>query len=99
MSLLSRRKVLAFGAAGGVAAAATAAHAASFGNPDAPPQGAVNAKFGLSDPGPQNPALASQFPQTQNPPATDVGDLPQFWSSFNIAHKRACRSRSSNRFP
>jgi oxalate decarboxylase len=88
MSLLSRRKILAFGAAGGVAAAATAAHAASFGNPDAPPQGAVNAKFGLSDPGPQNPALASQFPQTQSPPATDVGDLPQFWSSFNIAHKR-----------
>jgi oxalate decarboxylase len=89
MISLSRRKILAMGAAGGFAAAATAAHAGTFGNPDAPAQGAINAKPGaLSDPGPQNPALDSQFPSSENPPATDVGDIPQFWSSFNIAHKR-----------
>jgi oxalate decarboxylase len=89
LNLFSRRKILALGAAGGVAVAATAAHAATFGNPDEPPQGAVNAKPGaLSDPGPQNPALNSQFPSSENPPATDVGSMPQFWSSFNIVHKR-----------
>lgn len=84
----SRRKILALGAAGG-AAMATAARAGSFGNPDAPPQGAINANpGGLTDPGPQNPALASQFPSFQSPPATDVGNLPMFWSSFNNASKR-----------
>jgi oxalate decarboxylase len=89
MNSLSRRGVLAFSAAGAVAAAASTANAASFGNPDEPPQGAINANpGGLSDPGPQNPALTSQFPSAMNPPATDVGDMPQFWSSFNNAHKR-----------
>jgi oxalate decarboxylase len=89
MNSLSRRGVLAFSAAGAVAAAASTANAATFGNPDEPPQGAINANpGGLSDPGPQNPALTSQFPSAMNPPATDVGDMPQFWSSFNNAHKR-----------
>jgi oxalate decarboxylase len=89
MDQFSRRKILALGAAGGVAVAATAAHAATFGNPDEPPQGAINAKpDALSDPGPKNPVLNSQFPSSENPPATDVGGMPQFWSSFNIVHKR-----------
>jgi oxalate decarboxylase len=89
MDPFSRRNMLAFSATGVVAAAASVAHAATFGNPDAPPQGAVNAGAGaLSDPGPQNPPLASQFPDAASPPATDVGDMPQFWASFNNAHKR-----------
>jgi oxalate decarboxylase len=87
MDPFSRRRMLAFSAAGAVAA--TAANAASFGNPDEPPAGAVNANAGsFRDPGPQNPALTSQFPSAVNPPATDVGDMPQFWASFNNAHKR-----------
>ena len=86
---ISRRNMLALGAAGAVAAASSAASAASFANPDQPAQGAINADPGsLRDPGPQNPALASQFPDAQSPPATDVGDMPQFWASFNNAHKR-----------
>jgi oxalate decarboxylase len=85
----SRRNMLAFGAAGAVAATAATAHAASLGNPDAPAQGAMNANAGSRlDPGPQNPALASQFPNATNPPATDVGDMPQFWASFNNANRR-----------
>jgi oxalate decarboxylase len=85
---LSRRMLLALSAAGG-AAAANVARAASFGNPDEPPQGAINSTpSALSDPGPQNPALAKQFPSFQNPPPTDVGDMPMMWSSFNIAPKR-----------
>src|SRR5215469_9826790 len=74
---VSRRSVVA-AAAGGMAVA-TAAHAASFGNPDDPPQGAINARnpASLRDPGPQNPAIADQFPSSGSPPATDVGDLQQ----------------------
>ena len=88
-SFLSRRDMLAVAAAGGALLAAGSAHAAAFGNPDEPPEGAVNSSPGaLTDPGPRNPALQSQFPDAVNPPATDVGELSQFWASFNNAHKR-----------
>ncbi len=88
MHNMSRRAIL---AAGGVAVAATAAQAAgSFGNPDDPPQGAVNVTNpqSLQDPGPQNPALANNLPSYLDPPPTDVSGMPRFWSSFNIAPKR-----------
>ncbi len=91
MDPLSRRKMLTFSAVGAAAAAAisSTARAAAFGNPDQPPQGATNANpNSVSDPGPQNPALGSQFPASLNPPATDVGDMPEFWASFNNAHMR-----------
>jgi oxalate decarboxylase len=91
MTDLTRRKVLVGAAATAMAAGvAVTARAASFGNPDRPPEGAVNAlnRQGLTDPGPQNPALANQFPTFQNPPPTDVNGLPLFWASFNNAHKR-----------
>jgi oxalate decarboxylase len=88
---LSRRRLLA-GAATAAAAfgVAAAAKGASFGNPDAPPEGRINGKSpsSLDDPGPQNPALANQFPSFQDPPATDVNGMPLFWASFNNAHKR-----------
>jgi oxalate decarboxylase len=88
-SFLSRREVIAAAAAGGALVAAGSAHAQTFGNPDEPPEGAVNSTPGaLSDPGPRNPTLQSQFPDAVNAPATDVGDMPQFWASFNNAHKR-----------
>ena len=86
--MFSRRDVLAVSAAG--AAMVGSAHAASFGNPDQPPQGAINAKTpsSLTDPGPQNPTIAKQFPSAQSPPATDVGGMPMDWASFNNAPKR-----------
>ena len=87
MDSVSRRTMLA-AAAGSVA---TAAHAASFGNPDEPPQGEINTKnhpASVTDPGPQNPAISSQFPGAFSPPATDVGDMPMFWASFNNAPRR-----------
>jgi oxalate decarboxylase len=91
MTDLSRRKVL-VGAAASAAAlgAAATAKAASFGNPDRPPEGLINAQSptSRSDPGPQNPAIANQFPSFQNPPATDINGMPLFWASFNNAHKR-----------
>jgi len=67
------------------------ARPASFGNPDEPPQGAINTQgnpASVSDPGPNNPVLSGQFPGAFSPPATDVGDLPMFWASFNNAPRR-----------
>ncbi|MEI9987161.1 MAG: hypothetical protein WDN69_30845 [Aliidongia sp.] len=91
MKSFSRRDILAATTvAGAVAAVGTAAHAASFGNPDRPPEGSINAgnPNSLTNPGPQNPALADQFPSFQDPPATDINGMALFWASFNNAHKR-----------
>jgi oxalate decarboxylase len=87
--MLSRREMLAATTAG-AALTATAAHAASFGNPDEPPQGAINAENPASatDPGPQNPAIANQFPSAISPPPTDVGSVQMNWASFNNASRR-----------
>jgi oxalate decarboxylase len=88
---VSRREILAAGAAAGVGAFATRASAASFGNPDEPPQGIVNTQGNprsAVDPGPQNPALSGQFRAAFTPPATDVGGLPEFWASFNNSPRR-----------
>src|SRR5258707_5368236 len=86
--MFSRRDLLAVSA--GAAMTASAAHAASFGNPDQPAQGAVNAKApgNLRDPGPQSDVIGNQFPSAQTPPATDVGGMPMDWASFNNAPKR-----------
>src|SRR3954454_16886645 len=89
MNMLSRRRVLGATALG-AAATVTAARAASFGNPDEPPQGAINAKnpASVTDPGPQNPEIAGQSPDATRPPPTDVGGLPMNWASFNNAPRR-----------
>ena len=87
----SRRQLFTAGAAAGIGVFATRAGAANFGNPDEPPQGIVNTQGNprsAVDPGPQNPTLSGQFPKAFIPPATDVGDLPLFWASFNNAPRR-----------
>ena len=96
--MFTRRDALAAAAVGGVvtAAAMTPANAApvksdiTFGNPDDPPQGAVNATNprSVTDPGPQNPAIRDQFPSAFSPPATDTGSMPLTWASFNNAPRR-----------
>ena len=50
---LSRRKLLAASAAGAAVTVVSPAHAASFGNPDQPPEGAINVTNpkALTDPG------------------------------------------------
>ena len=56
----SRRQILGAGAAAGIGAFATRVSAATFGNPDEPPQGVMNTKGNprsAIDPGPQNPTL------------------------------------------
>src|ERR1700759_2990595 len=97
--MFSRRDMLAATAAGGLGTAATKTTAGaptpvksdiSFGNPNDPPQGAINAKNprSVSDPGPQNPAIRDQFPSAFSPPATDVGSMPLTWALFNNAPRR-----------
>jgi oxalate decarboxylase len=89
-NLLRREFLIHTATAAAALGVATSARGASFGNPDMPPEGRINAKnpTSLNDPGPKNPALADQFPSFQNPPPTDVNGMPQFWASFNNAHKR-----------
>jgi oxalate decarboxylase len=87
--MISRRDALIATATGAVMTAATA-HAASYGNPDEPPQGAVNAKnpASVTDPGPQDKAITGQFPSAVNPPPTDVGSMQMTWSTFNNSPRR-----------
>ena len=88
---LSRRNILAATTlAGATTAISAAARAATIGNPDRPPEGAVNVTNprALAEPGPQNRELANQIPAAGNPPPTDVNGMPMFWSSFNLMHKR-----------
>jgi len=87
--MFSRRNVLATTAVGMALSAATA-RAATFGNPDEPPEGAVNVTNpkALTDPGPQDQSLAANEPAFLDPPATDVNGMPQYWASFNLAPKR-----------
>jgi oxalate decarboxylase len=82
MEPVSRRDLLAAATVGTVVSAAATASAQTFGNPDQPPQGAINtlgSPASTTIPGPQNPALS---------PPTDVGDMPMFWATFNNAPRR-----------
>ena len=96
--MFTRRDALTATAVGGIATAAamTSAKATpvksdiTFGNPNDPPQGAINAANprSVNDPGPQNPAIRDQFPSAFSPPPTDVGSMPLTWASFNNAPRR-----------
>jgi oxalate decarboxylase len=91
MEPVSRRDLLAAATVGTVVSAAATASAQTFGNPDQPPQGSINtlgSPASTTIPGPQNPALSSQFPDALSPPPTDVGDMPMFWATFNNAPRR-----------
>jgi oxalate decarboxylase len=74
----------------GAAMTVSAAKAGSFGNPDEPAEGAVNAKnpASITDPGPQDPAIRDQLQSAFSPSPTDVGGMPQIWSSFNTVQRR-----------
>src|SRR6266481_5138872 len=87
-TMFSRRDLLAVSAMG-AAMTVSAANAGSFGNPDEPPEGAINAKnpASVTDPGPQDPAIRDQLQSAFSPPPTDVGGRPQIWSSFNTVQR------------
>ena len=88
---LSRRKMLATSAVGAaMLTAASAANAASFGNPDEPAEGAVNVTNpkALVDPGPQDPGIANNEPSFLSPPATDVNGCR------SIGRRSICRQNA-----
>ena len=41
-----------------------------------------------SNPGPVNQPLAAENPNSEAPPLSDRGDVPSFWYSFDLAHRR-----------
>ncbi|ACK51600.1 bicupin, oxalate decarboxylase family [Methylocella silvestris BL2] len=91
MDELSRRNILALGAAASVAGIGPAVAGPSFGNPDEPPQGVINTTgnpASVTIPGPHDDVMSGQFPTSINPPPTDVGALPEFWATFNNAQRR-----------
>lgn len=90
MTGLTRRGVLVGTGAGGAAIGGRMASAATFGNPDLPPQGSVNVTdpSSLTIPGPHDSALADTMPTFLDPPPTDVGSMPTFWASFNLSQRR-----------
>ena len=49
-------------------------------------KGQSNASAG--DPGPENRAIAGANPDALMPPVTDHGDVPSFWHSFSLSHRR-----------
>lgn len=86
--IISRRSFAAAAATGMLTARAAAAE---LGNPDNPPQGRPaikNNPRSADDPGPQNKILDAQFPDSAMPPATDHGDMENFWFPFSAANKR-----------
>jgi oxalate decarboxylase len=87
--LVSRRAVAAV-AAGGIVAASAAARAGSFGNPGR----SAARRDQCAQPGERHGSRARSgacepIPCAGSPPATDVGDMPRFWATFNNAPKRA----------
>ena len=84
MDPISRRRLMAAAAAGGVLATATIAQAQSG---DVIPQPRRSGRGG-SDPGPRNLARDRQNPDILVPPSTDHGSLPNLRFSFSDAHMR-----------
>ena len=81
MDPLSRRRILAASAAGGLLTTASAL--AQNGVPQP-----IRDGKGASDPGPRNVAADSDNPDILAPPLTDKGDLPNLKWPFGLSHNR-----------
>lgn len=89
MNPLSRRSILAAGAAGGALGASTAlaqGNNAGNGQNDIPQP--IRGDFGGTDPGPRNVTLDRMNPDLLRPPATDIGDVPNLKWPFSLSHNR-----------
>ena len=84
MTVLSRRRFMAFAAGGTVALAAGQVHAHDNQVRTYP----AGAQSGGRDPGPHDPIREAENPDLVNPPATDSGTLPNLLYSFSDAHVR-----------
>ena len=84
MTVLSRRRFMAFAAGGTVALAAGQVHAHDNQVRTYP----AGAQSGGRDPGPHDPIREAENPDLVNPPAADSGTLPNLHYSFSDAHVR-----------
>ena len=82
---LSRRSFLGAGSAVLASTALTAASAYAQ-KPEEQEKGKQDES--KADPGPENAGLTGQNPNSFLPPSTDHGDVPTFWYSFSLAHRR-----------
>lgn len=85
--ILSRRGFLSAGSVA-LAAAALAGGRLNAQVPSAAEVAKAEHDQSASDPGPQNGPLAAENPSSGTPPPSDHGDVPTFWYSFSLAHKR-----------
>src|ERR1700688_2070138 len=85
MKPISRRDIVAAGAAGGLLAATSAAMGQT--SPQVPQPNRAPG-FGGSDPGPRDLTRDRENPDILNPPSTDQGTLPNLRFSFADAHTR-----------
>jgi oxalate decarboxylase len=85
MNPISRRDIVAVGAAGGLLAATSAAMGQT--SPQVPQPNRAPG-FGGSDPGPRDLTRDRENPDILNPPSTDQGTLPNLRFSFADAHTR-----------
>jgi oxalate decarboxylase len=85
MNPISRRDIVAAGAAGGLLAATSAAMGQT--SPQVPQPNRAPG-FGGSDPGPRDLTRDRENPDILNPPSTDQGTLPNLRFSFADAHTR-----------
>ena len=85
MNPISRRDIVAAGAAGGLLAATSAAMGQT--SPQVPQPNRASG-FGGSDPGPRDLKRDRENPDMLNPPSTDQGTLPNLRFSFADAHTR-----------
>ncbi len=84
---LSRRRFLGAGSAT-LAAAMLVAGPLDAQVPPVAEVAAAEKDASASDPGPKNGPLSAQNPDSVTPPPTDHGDVPTFWYSFALAHRR-----------
>src|ERR1700761_6390474 len=85
MNPISRRNILAVGAAGGLLAASSGAMGQT--SPQLP-QPSRAAGFGGDVPGPREITRDRENPDMLNPPSTDQGTLPNLRFSFADAHTK-----------
>src|SRR5258708_7391771 len=85
MNPISRRDIVAVGAAGGLLAATSAALGQT--SPQVPQPNRAPG-LGGSDPGPRDLTRDRENPDMLNPPSTDQGTLPNLRFSFADAHTR-----------
>ena len=84
--MISRRGFL--GAGSAAVAAATLAGRLGAQTPPAAEVSQAERDRSATNAGPENAPLAAQNPSSEMPPPTDHGDVPTFWYSFALAHKR-----------